>query len=184
MIPIILGADKTTVSVATGHVEYHPLYLTIGNISNALRRAHCNAVVPIGFLAIPKCTIFFYLSHPFSYLFSAERKYDKDVNFRVFKKQLYHKSIAAILKTLKPGMSIPVVHRCPDGHYRRCIYDLAAFIADYPEQVVLTGIVQGWCGRLVNLFHFTPYILLNVVSKGVPLLHPISMPLLTGVLVI
>jgi len=25
--PIILGSDKTTVSVATGHIEYHPLYL-------------------------------------------------------------------------------------------------------------------------------------------------------------
>jgi hypothetical protein len=55
LVPVILGADKTTVSVATGHVEYHPLYLTIGNISNAVRRAHCNAVIPIGFLAIPKC---------------------------------------------------------------------------------------------------------------------------------
>lgn len=50
----ILGADKTTVSVATGHVEYHPLYLSIGNIHNSVRRAHRNGVVPIGFLAIPK----------------------------------------------------------------------------------------------------------------------------------
>ena len=32
--PIILGSDKTTVSVATGHVEYHPLYLSIGNPHN------------------------------------------------------------------------------------------------------------------------------------------------------
>jgi len=51
---IILGSDKTTVSVATGHVEYHPLYLSIGGVHNCLRRAHRNAVVPIGFLAIPK----------------------------------------------------------------------------------------------------------------------------------
>ena len=51
---IILGADKTTVSVATGNVEYHPLYFSIGNIHNTARRAHGNAVVPIGFLAIPK----------------------------------------------------------------------------------------------------------------------------------
>ena len=54
--PIILGADKTTVSVATGHVEYHPLYLSIGGVHNTARRAHRNAVVPIGFLAIPKST--------------------------------------------------------------------------------------------------------------------------------
>jgi hypothetical protein len=53
--PIILGSDKTTVSVATGHVEYHPLYLSLGPLHNSVRRAHRNSVVPIGFLAIPKC---------------------------------------------------------------------------------------------------------------------------------
>lgn len=52
--PLILGSDKTTVSVATGQVEYHPLYLSIGNPHNMVRRAHRNAVIPIAFLAIPK----------------------------------------------------------------------------------------------------------------------------------
>jgi Plavaka transposase len=51
---LILGADKTTVSVATGDIEYHPLYLSIGNVHNTIRRGHRNAVVPIAFLAIPK----------------------------------------------------------------------------------------------------------------------------------
>ena len=55
-VGVILGSDKTTVSVATGHVEYHPLYLSIGNPHNCVRRAHRNAVTPIGFLAIPKGT--------------------------------------------------------------------------------------------------------------------------------
>ncbi|KAL6298938.1 hypothetical protein BKA93DRAFT_753777 [Sparassis latifolia] len=54
-VPIILGSDKTTVSVATGNVEYHPLYMSIGNIHSSVRRAHHNGVVPIGFLAILKC---------------------------------------------------------------------------------------------------------------------------------
>jgi Plavaka transposase len=45
------------VSVATGHVEYHPLYLSIGLVHNTVRRAHRNSVIPIGFLAIPKGTI-------------------------------------------------------------------------------------------------------------------------------
>lgn len=44
-------------------------------------------------------------------------------------------------------MITPVVRRCPDGHWRRVIFDLAAFIADYPEQVMLSGIVQGWCPK-------------------------------------
>ncbi|KAF8798346.1 hypothetical protein BYT27DRAFT_7123186 [Phlegmacium glaucopus] len=133
--PVILGADKTTVSVATGHVEYHPLYFSAGGIHNTVRRGHRNAVVPIGFLAIPK----------------SDRKYDDDVSFRKFKRQLYHASLEAILKPLRAAMTTPVILRCPDGHYRRVIYDLAAFIADYPEQVYLAGTVQGWCPKCTAL---------------------------------
>ncbi len=33
-VPVIVGSDKTTVSVATGNVEYHLVYLSIGNILN------------------------------------------------------------------------------------------------------------------------------------------------------
>ncbi len=58
-VPIILGSDKTTVSVATGQNEYYPLYLSLGNIHNSTRRAHCNSVVLIGFLAIAKSKFFF-----------------------------------------------------------------------------------------------------------------------------
>jgi len=53
-VPIILGSDKTTVSVATGQNEFYPLYLSIGNVQNHMRRAHKNALVVIGFLPIPK----------------------------------------------------------------------------------------------------------------------------------
>jgi hypothetical protein len=54
LVPIVAGSDKTTVSVATGHQEYHPLYQLPGNISNIARRAHRNAVLPVAFLPIPK----------------------------------------------------------------------------------------------------------------------------------
>lgn len=76
-----------------------------------------------------------------------DRKYDNDPGFRTFKHQLYHASIAAILSNIKPAMEKPVVRRCPDGHFRRIIFDLGPFIADYPEQVMLAGIVQNWCPR-------------------------------------
>jgi hypothetical protein len=60
--PVILGSDKTTVSVATGHNEYYPLYAGIGNAQNHVRRAHRNALALIGFLAIPKSTYCCYRS--------------------------------------------------------------------------------------------------------------------------
>ena len=53
-VPVVMGSDKTTVSVATGHNEYYPLYASVGNVQNHVRRAHRNAVAIIGFLAIPK----------------------------------------------------------------------------------------------------------------------------------
>lgn len=49
-------------------------------------------------------------------------------------------------------MTNPVIRKCPDGHFCCIIYDLAAFIADYPEQVYVSGIVSGWCGRYVVIW--------------------------------
>jgi hypothetical protein len=62
-------------------------------------------------------------------------------------------SLSAILQTLKPGMTKPEVLQCPDGHYCRVIYGLGPYIADYPEQVWLTGVVSGWCGWYVGCLY-------------------------------
>jgi len=61
LVTLLLGSDKTTVSVATGQNDYYPLYLSVGNISNRVRRAHEDGVIVIGFLAIPKCM---FTQHP------------------------------------------------------------------------------------------------------------------------
>ncbi|KAI6025193.1 hypothetical protein BKA83DRAFT_4124914 [Pisolithus microcarpus] len=53
-VPIILGSDKTIVSVATGQNDYYPLYLSVGNIHNNVHQGHCNGVILIAFLAMPK----------------------------------------------------------------------------------------------------------------------------------
>jgi hypothetical protein len=53
-VPILAGSDKTTVSVATGSQEYHPVYASLGNITNTTWHAHRSGVVPIAFLPIPK----------------------------------------------------------------------------------------------------------------------------------
>ena len=67
LVPIVLGADKTTVSVAMGHMEYHPLYISIGNLDNSVRRAHGSALIPLLFLSIPKSTVIFILSPYYLY---------------------------------------------------------------------------------------------------------------------
>ena len=76
---------------------------------------------------------------------TADRKDAKDARFRKFRRQLFHSSISTILQPLRKGMKTPEVARCPDGHYRRVIYGLGPYIADYPEQVLAACVVQGWC---------------------------------------
>ncbi|KAG2093742.1 uncharacterized protein F5147DRAFT_747883 [Suillus discolor] len=109
-IPIILGSDKTTVSVGTGNNEYYPLYASIGNVHNNVQHAH-------------------------------------DDSFRVFRRQLFHRSLSTILSTLKPVMTEYEVLRCADGHFRRVIFGLGPYIADYEEQLVLSCTVKNWCPK-------------------------------------
>ncbi|KAG1893112.1 uncharacterized protein F5891DRAFT_963491 [Suillus fuscotomentosus] len=130
-VPVILGSDKTTVSVGTGNNEYYPLYASIGNIRNNVRRAHRDGVAVIGFLAMPKTT----------------KEHATEAVFRKFRRQLFHSSLSKILNTLKPGMTTPEVTRFGDGHYRRVIYGLGPYIADYEEQALLACIVRGWCPK-------------------------------------
>ena len=54
LVPVNLGSDKTTTSVATGQSEFYPLYISPGNLKNRTRQGHDDAVGLIGFLAIPK----------------------------------------------------------------------------------------------------------------------------------
>jgi hypothetical protein len=99
--------------------------------------------------------------------FPADKKFENDAKFRKFRRQLFHSSLAKILKSLKPGMTIPEVVRCPDGHYRRAMYGLGPYIADYPEQALLACIVQGWCPKYV-LFYPTLRSRLVTTLPGVP----------------
>ncbi|KAI6100074.1 hypothetical protein EDD16DRAFT_1697264 [Pisolithus croceorrhizus] len=130
-VPIILGSDKMTVSVATGQNDYWPVYLSVGNIHSNVQHAHCSGVELLMFLAIPK----------------AAKKYTDDPAFQCFKKQLFHVAMSKILGSLKACMMVPWVMKCPDDHFHRVICGIGPYIADYLEQVLISGIVQNWCGR-------------------------------------
>ncbi|KIK76789.1 hypothetical protein PAXRUDRAFT_17940 [Paxillus rubicundulus Ve08.2h10] len=132
-VPIILGSDKTTVSVMTGQNEYWPVYLSIGNIHNNVCKAHHNALTLLTFLAITKVV----------------KKYSDDPAFQVFKKQLFHAAMSRILTSLKSGMTTPQVIQCPNHHFCCVIFGIGPYLADYPEQVLLLGIIQNWCGRCI-----------------------------------
>ncbi|KAH9029736.1 hypothetical protein EDB84DRAFT_1562744 [Lactarius hengduanensis] len=130
-VPIVAGSDKTTVSVASGHQEYHPVYVSVGNLTNTAQRAHGNSVLPVAFLPIPKTS----------------KSLRKHVEFQRFCRQLYHRCLELIFDPLRKYMMTPTVVKCPDGHFRRAVFSLGPYIADYPEQVYLAGIVSNWCAK-------------------------------------
>ncbi|KAG2345489.1 hypothetical protein BDR05DRAFT_998119 [Suillus weaverae] len=92
-VPVILGSDKTTVSVATGANDYYLLYASIGNICNNVRRAHRDAVAIIGFLAMPKTT----------------KEHAACPKYRKYRRQMFHSSISKILENLRPEALIEEV---------------------------------------------------------------------------
>jgi len=61
-------------------------------------------------------------------------------------RQLYHACLELAYLPLKQYMTAYNVLRCPDGHFRRVIFSLGPYIADYPE-VWLACIVSNWCPK-------------------------------------
>ncbi|KAG1895104.1 uncharacterized protein F5891DRAFT_984552 [Suillus fuscotomentosus] len=120
-VPLIIGSNKTVVSVATGQTEYHPLYLSIGNIHNS----HCIM----------------------TFICLATKEHNDDVKYRNFRRQLFQRSLAKTFESVKPFMETFDVTCFLDGHFRRTVHSLGPYIADYPEQLILSGIVQNWCPR-------------------------------------
>jgi hypothetical protein len=39
--------------------------------------------------------------------------------------------------------------KCPDGQFCHMIFGLGPYIADYPEQVWLGGVVYNWCAKYI-----------------------------------
>ena len=76
--------------------------------------------------------------------------------------KFFEKRNNQILQSLQPYMEKPEVVRYGDGHYRRTIYGLGPYIADYPEQVLLACIVQGWCPRYD--WHLIIHMMLTLVG--------------------
>ena len=62
-------------------------------------------------------------------------------------KQLFHSSLARILWSLGAAMTIPETILFGNQYCQHVIYALAAYIADYEEQVLLLCIVHNWCAK-------------------------------------
>jgi len=119
-------------------------------------------------LPYPKVFIFIMLFALSNLLVTAaSREYKDSAEFRQFRREVFHASLRHILSSVHPHLTTPRITRCADGHYRRIIYCLGPYIADYPEQTLLACVVQGWCPRFESLA-FSSFSNANATSNVLP----------------
>ena len=159
LISTILGSDKMTISIATGHMCYWPLYLSIGNIHNNIHCGHWNGVVLLGFLAIPKSVLLifdlcFFCTHT---LPLADHESCNDIKYWRFHCQLLHTSLWNILKPIRLHMTSPKTIHCMDGHYHWAIFSLGYILNNACFQALFKVGVHGISIVVTVLNWFVPY---------------------------
>jgi hypothetical protein len=119
LIPVLLGSDKTHLTVFAGDKKAWPLYLSIGNIKSSIRnkpKNHCWVLV--------------------AYLPIAHFSDDKSLH-TILQSRLFHQCMELILKPLKCVTEEGVQMTDSVGAVRLCVPRLAAYLADYPEQLLI-----------------------------------------------
>ncbi|KAG1748112.1 hypothetical protein EDB19DRAFT_1630396 [Suillus lakei] len=130
VIPIILSSDKTQVTMFRNKSAY-PVYMTIGNIPKEIRRKPSQrAWILLAYLPTSK------LDHITNK--AARRRTATN---------LFHACLRHILEPLKVPGEDGVAMASGDGVVRRGHPIVACYSADYPEQLLTTGIKSGECPK-------------------------------------
>ena len=130
VIPIIISSDRTQVTQFGGKTAY-PLYMTIGNLPKDIRSklSHGGQIL-LGYLPDTKLKL---ISNK-----AARRR--MVVN-------LFHACLHRIMKPLVDIGVHGMVMKDGMGTARRVHPILAAFVGDYPEQVLVTGVKYTECPK-------------------------------------
>jgi hypothetical protein len=116
---VILGSDKAQLTVLSGDKKAWLLYLSIGNIRSWIRNCPSqNAWILIGYIPV------------------VHFDDNRDIQGTLINR-LFHQCMRIILKSLiEPGQ--PGVHMTDAaGNVRKCYPIVAAYLADYPEQILI-----------------------------------------------
>ncbi|KIM69877.1 hypothetical protein SCLCIDRAFT_101644 [Scleroderma citrinum Foug A] len=128
--PVIISTDKTQLTQFSGGKLAYPVYLTLGNIPRALQwKPSQHACILIAYLSV-----------------------SKDVSKNLMQKQklahiqqLFHNSMQLVLEPLMGAGKEGVEITGGDGKVCQVFPILACYVADYPEQCLVTSVKYGTC---------------------------------------
>ncbi len=120
LLPILLGSDKAHLTAHSGNKSAWPVYLSLGNIHSSIRNKPSHKCwILIAYLPIPVFT-------------------EKDSTLHTpLQQRLFHQCLKIILKTVKTAGDNGIPLGDYRGDYRLCFPRVAAYLADYPEQVLI-----------------------------------------------
>ncbi|KAG1893739.1 uncharacterized protein F5891DRAFT_962498 [Suillus fuscotomentosus] len=124
LVPVILSSDKTQLCQFRGDKTAYPVYLTIGNISKSIRhKPSFHTQKLIGYL-------------PTVSLDGTDISVD---SARLTRAQLFHYAMRMVTSSLRAGpLANGIELISGDGAVRLGFPVLAAYVADYPEQALVT----------------------------------------------
>ncbi|EIM79382.1 uncharacterized protein STEHIDRAFT_41598, partial [Stereum hirsutum FP-91666 SS1] len=130
--PVIIATDKTHLTQFSGNKSAYPVYLTLGNIPRSIRRKPSqHACILIGYLPVDKI--------------DSDNLTKNETKARG--QRLFHEAMRHILQPLVQAGTHGVEITCADGWVRRIYPLLAAYVADYPEQCLVTCAKPGTCPK-------------------------------------
>ncbi|KDQ14416.1 hypothetical protein BOTBODRAFT_109889, partial [Botryobasidium botryosum FD-172 SS1] len=130
VVPVIIASDQTQLSNFSGNKSAWPVYLTIGNIAKSVRRKPSNhATILLGYLPVLDLRIF-----------SEKLQSSKGAD-------LFHLCMQMITAPLVKAGKEGLIAVCPDGLKRKIYPILAAYIANHPEQCLVTCTKQNRCPK-------------------------------------
>ncbi|KAJ3561172.1 hypothetical protein NP233_g10357 [Leucocoprinus birnbaumii] len=128
IVPVIISLDKTQLTTFRNKQAY-PVYMTLGNIPKHIcRKPTRQAQVLLAYLPTDKL----------------EHISNKSSRRRAVA-NLFHACMRFILEPLKALGEKGIELTSGDGAVRRCYPILAAYVGDYPEQVLVTLVKTGRC---------------------------------------
>ena len=120
---VVLSSDKTNISVMSGNRMAHPVLISLANIDASIQsKASLHTYLLLALLPIAK------FPH-------------KTTRVRSLQVQdwLVHSALSIVLSPLKTAAAVGIMMNDPAGNLRYCFTPLVLWIADTPEESLLSG---------------------------------------------